>query len=59
MASAVPAFLDEHVAIGEGERPAIVTPSGAVTYAQLLDALPRTATGKGQRFALKARIESR
>jgi benzoate-CoA ligase family protein len=36
MANAVPAFLDEHVAIGEGERPAIVTPSGTVTYAQLL-----------------------
>ena len=42
MANAVPAFLDEHVATGEGERPAIVTPSGAVTYAQLLERVNQT-----------------
>jgi benzoate-CoA ligase family protein len=42
MANAVPAFLDEHVATGEGERPAIVTPSGAVTYAELLERVNQT-----------------
>jgi 4-hydroxybenzoate-CoA ligase/benzoate-CoA ligase len=42
MANAVPAFLDEHVAIGEGQRPAIVTASGAVTYAQLLELVNQT-----------------
>jgi benzoate-CoA ligase family protein len=42
MANAVTAFLDEHVAVGEGERPAIVTPSGTVTYAQLLELVNRT-----------------
>jgi benzoate-CoA ligase len=42
MANAVPAFLDEHVATGEGGRPAIVTPSGAVDYAELLELACRT-----------------
>lgn len=42
MANAVPAFLDEHVAIGEGDRPAIVTPAATVTYAQLLELVNQT-----------------
>ena len=42
MADTVAAFLDEHVAIGEGERPAIVTPSGATSYARLLELVNRT-----------------
>ena len=42
MANAVPAFLDEHVATGEGGRPAIVTPSGTVDYAELLELACRT-----------------
>jgi benzoate-CoA ligase family protein len=42
MANVVPAFLDEHVAIGEGERPALVTPSGSVTYAELLALVNQT-----------------
>ena len=42
MANAVPAFLDEHVATGEGGRPAIVTPLGTVDYAELLELACRT-----------------
>jgi 4-hydroxybenzoate-CoA ligase/benzoate-CoA ligase len=42
MANAVPAFLDEHVATGAGERPAIVTSAGTATYAQLLELVNRT-----------------
>src|SRR3954470_6632358 len=42
MADTVAAFLDEHVAIGEGERPAIVTPGGATSYARLLELVNRT-----------------
>jgi benzoate-CoA ligase family protein len=42
MADTVAAFLDEHVAIGEGERPAIVTPSGATSYARLLQLVNQT-----------------
>jgi benzoate-CoA ligase family protein len=37
MADTVATFLDEHVATGEGERPAIVTPSGVTSYARLLE----------------------
>jgi benzoate-CoA ligase family protein len=42
MADTVAAFLDAHVAVGEGERPAIVTPSGATSYAELLELVNRT-----------------
>ena len=42
MANVVPAFLDEHVATGAGERPAIVTPAGTASYAQLLELVNRT-----------------
>jgi benzoate-CoA ligase family protein len=42
MADTAAAFLDQHVAIGEGERPAIVTPSGATSYARLLELVNRT-----------------
>jgi len=42
MADTVAAFLDEHVATGEGERPAIVTPSGVTSYAQLLELVNQT-----------------
>ncbi len=43
MASAVPAFLDDHVATGGGGRPAVVTPDGTTTYAELLGLVCRTA----------------
>ena len=36
MPNAVSAFLDERVASGAADRPAIVTPAGATTYAELL-----------------------
>ena len=59
MADTVAAFLDEHVAIGEGERPAIVTPAGATSYARLLELVNQTghllrAAGAGieQRVAI-------
>jgi benzoate-CoA ligase family protein len=42
MASAVPAFLDDHVATGGG-RPAVVTPDGTTSYAELLALVCRTA----------------
>ena len=42
MADTVAAFLDEHVAIGEGARPAIVTPAGATSYARLLELVNQT-----------------
>ena len=42
MADTVAAFLDEHVAVGEGERPAIVTPSGVTSYARLLELVNQT-----------------
>ena len=42
MADTVAAFLDDHVAMGEGERPAIVSPSGTTSYAQLLELVNRT-----------------
>jgi 4-hydroxybenzoate-CoA ligase/benzoate-CoA ligase len=42
MANAVMAFLDEHVATGEGERRAIRTPCGGVTYAELLTLVGQT-----------------
>jgi 4-hydroxybenzoate-CoA ligase/benzoate-CoA ligase len=42
MANAVPAFLDEHVAIGDGERPALVTAAGALSYADVLGLVNRT-----------------
>lgn len=42
MADTVAAFLDEHVAIGEGERPAIVTPSSVTSYAGLLELVNQT-----------------
>ena len=42
MADTVAAFLDDHVAMGEGERPAVVSPSGTTTYAQLLELVNRT-----------------
>jgi len=42
MADTVAAFLDEHVAIGEGERPAIVTPAGVTSYARLLALVNQT-----------------
>jgi benzoate-CoA ligase family protein len=43
MASAVPAFLDDHVATGGGGRPAVVTPDGTTSYAELLALVCRTA----------------
>ena len=59
MADTVAAFLDEHVAVGEGERPAIVTPGGATSYARLLELVNQTghvlrAAGAGieQRVAI-------
>ncbi len=42
MADTVAAFLDEHVATGAGERPAIVTPTRATSYAQLLELVNQT-----------------
>src|SRR5919206_5120376 len=42
MPDTVAAFLDEHVAVGEGERPAIVTPAGTTSYARLLELVNRT-----------------
>src|SRR5687768_18421378 len=42
MADTVAAFLDEHVATGEGERPAIVTPSEVTSYARLLELVNQT-----------------
>lgn len=36
MANAVCALLDHHIAGGDGERVAVVTPSGSATYAELL-----------------------
>ena len=42
MADTVAAFLDEHVATGEGERPAIVTPDGVTSYARLLELVNQT-----------------
>jgi 4-hydroxybenzoate-CoA ligase len=36
VASPVSAFLDDHVAAGAGDRPAIVGPEGSVTYRELL-----------------------
>lgn len=42
MADTVAAFLDEHVAVGEGERPAIVTPAGPTSYARLLELVNQT-----------------
>ena len=42
MADTAAAFLDEHVAIGEGERPAIVTPSEVTSYARLLELVNQT-----------------
>src|SRR5919206_4396591 len=42
MTDTVAAFLDEHVATGEGARPAIVTPAGTTGYADLLELVNRT-----------------
>ena len=42
MPDTVAAFLDEHVATGEGERPAIVTPTATASYARLLELVNRT-----------------
>ena len=59
MADTVAAFLDEHVAIGEGERPALVTPAGSTSYARRLELVNQTghvlrAAGAGieQRVAI-------
>jgi benzoate-CoA ligase family protein len=41
MPNAVSAFLDDTVAAGAGERPAIVTPSGATPYRAILEAAGR------------------
>jgi benzoate-CoA ligase family protein len=40
--NSVTAFLDEHIALGAADRPAIVTPSGATTYGKLLARVNRT-----------------
>jgi benzoate-CoA ligase len=45
MANAVVAFLDDRVAGGAAERPAIVFPSGATTYRELLRLTCRAAHG--------------
>ena len=42
MANATPAFLDDHVASGGGERPAVVTAERTITYAELLGLVSRT-----------------
>src|SRR5919197_6060271 len=42
MADTVAAFLDEHVAVGEGERTAIATPAGTTSYARLLELVNQT-----------------
>ena len=42
MLNSVTAFLDEHIALGAADRPAIVTPSGASTYGTLLARANRT-----------------
>jgi benzoate-CoA ligase family protein len=59
MANAVPAFLDDAVAAGSGDRPAIVTPAGVTTYRELLATAARTGAAlraagvePGQRVAL-------
>lgn len=41
MANAVAAFLDEPIAAGAGDHPAIVTPAGTTTYRGLLAAVNR------------------
>jgi benzoate-CoA ligase family protein len=43
MANATPAFLDVHVAVGAGARPAIVTADATIAYGQLLSIVCRTA----------------
>jgi benzoate-CoA ligase family protein len=40
--NSVTAFLDEHIALGAADRPAIVSPSGATTYGKLLARVNRT-----------------
>ena len=42
MTDTVASFLDEHVATGEGARPAIVTATGTTSYAGLLELVNRT-----------------
>lgn len=42
MLNSVTAFLDEHIALGAADRPAIVSPSGATTYGKLLARVNRT-----------------
>jgi len=39
----VPVLVDRHVAAGRGDRPAIVTPEGTVTYAELAAGVARAA----------------
>src|SRR5579863_4367189 len=41
--NAAAALLDERIAAGDGARPAVVTPSERLTYAQLLDRTDRIA----------------
>ena len=59
MANATPSFLDDQVAAGRGDWPAVVTPAGETTYSELLVLVCRTghalrALGvePGQRVAL-------
>ena len=42
MLNSVTAFLDEHIALGAADRPAIVSPAGATTYGKLLARVNRT-----------------
>src|SRR6266511_535412 len=44
MANAVSAFLDDTIGGGAGDRPAIVTPGGAVTYRDLLALVTRAGS---------------
>ena len=59
MANATPSFLDDQVAAGRGDRPAVVTPVGETTYSELLALVCRTGHAlrglgvePGQRVAL-------
>ena len=59
MANATPAFLDDQIAAGRGDRPALVTAVGETTYAELLALVCRTGHAlrelgvePGQRVAL-------
>lgn len=45
MANAVTAFLDDRIAAGQGDRPAIVTPVGSTTYRELLTVSARIGHG--------------